>query len=134
MKRVLSDFLLLTAFLTLCLTASAKPRSFKQAQSIAERQAQKLGIVIDQSSLAKAPRLNGVTDDNTSKPYFVFPNGEEKGFTVFRVTTASLKSSATRTEAHIPKTNCLKDMWISFSSTRRWWRQWRKATTLPSRP
>lgn len=48
MKRVLSDFLLLTAFLTLCLTASAKPRSFKQAQSIAERQAQKLGIVIDQ--------------------------------------------------------------------------------------
>ena len=82
MKRVLSDFLLLTAFLTLCLTASAKPRSFKQAQSIAERQAQKLGIVIDQSSLAKAPRLNGVTDDNTSKPYFVFPNGEEKGFTV----------------------------------------------------
>ena len=82
MKRVLSDFLLLTAFLTLCLTASAKPRSFKQAQSIAERQAQKLGIVIDQSSLAKAPRLNGVIDDNTSKPYFVFPNGEEKGFTV----------------------------------------------------
>ena len=82
MKRVLSDFLLLTAFLTLCLTASAKPRSFKQAQSIAERQAQKLGIVIDQSSLAKAPRLNGVTDNNTSKPYFVFPNGEEKGFTV----------------------------------------------------
>lgn len=82
MKRVLSDFLLLTAFLTLCLTASAKPRSFKQAQSIAERQAHKLGIVIDQSSLAKAPRLNGVTDDNTSKPYFVFPNGEEKGFTV----------------------------------------------------
>lgn len=73
---------MLTAFLTLCLTASAKPRSFKQAQSIAERQAQKLGIVIDQSSLAKAPRLNGVTDDNTSKPYFVFPNGEEKGFTV----------------------------------------------------
>ena len=73
---------MLTAFLTLCLTASAKPRSFKQAQSIAERQAQKLGIVIDQSSLAKAPRLNGVTDDNTSKPYFFFPNGEEKGFTV----------------------------------------------------
>ena len=73
---------MLTAFLTLCLTASAKPRSFKQAQSIAERQAQKLGIVIDQSSLAKAPRLNGVTDNNTSKPYFVFPNGEEKGFTV----------------------------------------------------
>lgn len=60
MKRVLSDFLLLTAFLTLCLTASAKPRSFKQAQSIAERQAQKLGIVIDQSSLEspKAERCN----------------------------------------------------------------------------
>lgn len=82
MKCISSGLLFVTTFLTLCLTASAKPHSFKQAQSIAERQAQKLGIVIDQSFLAKAPRLNGVTDDNTSKPYFVFPNGEEKGFTV----------------------------------------------------
>ncbi len=73
---------LLFLFLLLHLVALAGPRSFQQAKQIARRQAALHGIVMDESatSLAKSTRNSAVSSELSA--YYVFPNGEGKGFTI----------------------------------------------------
>ncbi len=63
------------------LPAWAGPRSFTQAQMIAEAKAKSLGIVIDSKARAKAKVLNRTQTQQTAD-YYVFPNGSGKGFTI----------------------------------------------------
>ena len=79
-----------TALLAVGLTlfqvlAWAGPRSFQQAQAIAERQAALQGIVMDQQQVSKARKqylLNGSSSSETATSYYVFDNGSDKGFTI----------------------------------------------------
>lgn len=79
-----------TALLAVGLTlfqilAWAGPRSFQQAQAIAERQAALQGIVMDQQQVSKARKqyqLNGSGSSETAISYYVFDNGADKGFTI----------------------------------------------------
>lgn len=68
--------------LMMSLASFAGPRSFQQAKEIALRQAAQLGISMDETSSAKAKskRVNSVSGEVPA--YYVFPNGEGKGFTV----------------------------------------------------
>lgn len=63
----------------------AGPRSFRQAQAIAERQAALQGIQMSQQSMTKA-RMQYQTDANhdslSASSYYVFDNGDNKGFTI----------------------------------------------------
>lgn len=61
---------------------SAKQRSFSEAYSIAELQARRLGIDMDAASLSKAKSLNALAFSGKPVTYYVFPNGENKGFTI----------------------------------------------------
>lgn len=85
------------AFLMVPLTIFAAPRSFLQAKAIAERQAAKLGISIDESFASQAKAFSGMDfSDETAnfakssgssassqtEDFYVFPNGENKGFTI----------------------------------------------------
>ena len=63
----------------------AGPRSFQQAQAIAERQAALQGIIMDQQQVSKARKqylLNGSSSSETATSYYVFDNGADKGFTI----------------------------------------------------
>lgn len=65
--------------------AWAGPRSFLQAQAIAERQAALQGIVMDQQQVSKARKqyqLNSSSSSETATSYYVFDNGSDKGFTI----------------------------------------------------
>lgn len=77
------SLLILMLVLFVKLAAIAGPRSFVQAQKIAENQASRLGIVIDRKARAKARAINGV-DSHLKQvvDYYVFPNGADKGFTI----------------------------------------------------
>ena len=79
-----------TALLAVGLTlfqvlAWAGPRSFQQAQAIAERQAALQGIIMDQQQVSKARKqylLNGSSSSETATSYYIFDNGADKGFTI----------------------------------------------------
>lgn len=73
---------LLLLLLMMSLASFAGPRSFQQAKEIALRQAAQLGISMDEasSSKAKAKRVKSMSGEVPA--YYVFPNGEGKGFTV----------------------------------------------------
>lgn len=79
-----------TALLAVGLTlfqvlAWAGPRSFQQAQAIAERQAALQGIIMDQQQVSKARKQyqqNSSGSTETATSYFVFDNGADKGFTI----------------------------------------------------
>lgn len=79
-----------TALLAVGLTlfqvlAWAGPRSFQQAQAIAERQAALQGIIMDQQQVSKARKqylLNGSSSSETATSYYIFDNGSDKGFTI----------------------------------------------------
>lgn len=79
-----------TALLAVGLTlfqvlAWAGPRSFQQAQAIAERQAALQGIVMDQQQVSKARKQyqqNSSGSTETATSYYVFDNGADKGFTI----------------------------------------------------
>ena len=64
----------------------AGPRSFQQALKIAERQAALLGITMDESAMSQAKSFGGKTSAGSTSDapsaYYVFPNGEDKGFTI----------------------------------------------------
>lgn len=63
----------------------AAPRTFRQAQAIAERQAAKLGIVIAQEAMTQSRSRYATPSkakSDPTAPYYVFANGEDKGFTI----------------------------------------------------
>ena len=61
----------------------AGPRSFSQARRIAEAQAARLGITIDQKAAAKARQMNQSDGEAVQMAdYYVFPNGQDRGFTI----------------------------------------------------
>lgn len=64
------------------LASFAGPRSFQQAKEIALRQAAQLGISMDEASSAKAKSKRVKSVSGEVPAYYVFPNGEGKGFTV----------------------------------------------------
>lgn len=65
-------------------SAWAGPRSYQQAKQIAERLAAKLGIVMDEQAGAEAKGLPDVSSSAAIEAvaYYVFSNGEDKGFTI----------------------------------------------------
>ena len=73
---------LMLLLLIVQLASFAGPRNFQQAKDIALRQAARLGISMDEDSSAKAKskRVKGVQGEVPA--YYVFSNGEDKGFTV----------------------------------------------------
>ena len=66
-----------------CISSLAGPRSYAQAKAIAEKQAAKLGIQIDEdrSPACRAKSFGGETNSQTVS-YYVFTNGEDKGFVI----------------------------------------------------
>ena len=68
--------------LLMSLASFAGPRSFQQAKEIALRQAAQLGISMDETSSAKAKSKRVKSASGEVPAYYVFPNGEGKGFTV----------------------------------------------------
>ena len=78
--------LLLILLVSLPSALFAGPRSFQQALKIAERQAALLGITMDEIAVSQAKSFGGKTSagSSSSSPsaYYVFPNGEDKGFTI----------------------------------------------------
>ncbi len=68
--------------LMMSLASFAGPRSFQQAKEIALRQAAQLGIRMDEASSAKAKSKRVKSVSGEVPAYYVFPNGEGKGFTV----------------------------------------------------
>ena len=69
------------------LLAWAGPRSFQQAQAIAERQAALQGIVMDQQQVSKARKQyqqEGSSSSETATSYYVFDNGADKDSPSFR--------------------------------------------------
>lgn len=73
-------FFLSLAFLMVPLTMLAGPRSFQQAKAIAERQAAKLGISMDET--ANFAKSFGNAAASETEDFYIFPNGEDKGFTI----------------------------------------------------
>lgn len=73
---------LLLLLLMMSLASFAGPRSFQQAKEIALRQAAQLGISMDETSSAKAKSKRVKSVSGEVPAYYVFPNGEGKGFTV----------------------------------------------------
>ena len=78
--------LLFVLLLSLPSALFAGPRSFQQALKIAERQAALLGITMDESAVSQAKSFGGKTSASSASvsfsAYYVFPNGEDKGFTI----------------------------------------------------
>jgi len=74
--------LLLLVFVGMQVAAFAGPRSFQQAKKIAERQATQLGIVMDESASSHAKSVRSRITSGEIPAYYVFPNGEDKGFTI----------------------------------------------------
>lgn len=80
-KRI--PFLVMALGLFVALSAWAGPRTFEQAQKIAETQAGRLGLTVDRKAMARAKAINGVVDGvRKVANYYVFPNGAGKGFTI----------------------------------------------------
>lgn len=76
-------FLVMTLGLFVVLSAWGGPRTFEQAQKIAETQATRLGLTVDRKAMARAKAINGVVDGvRKVANYYVFPNGTNKGFTI----------------------------------------------------
>ena len=76
-------FFVMTLGLFVALSAWAGPRTFEQAQKIAEAQASRLGLTVDRKAMARAKAINGVADGvRKVTNYYVFPNGAGKGFTI----------------------------------------------------
>lgn len=73
---------LLLLFLMVQLASFAGPRSFQQAKEIAALQAAKLGIVMDGISPAKVKYKSIKSATGEVPAYYVFSNGDGKGFTV----------------------------------------------------
>lgn len=73
---------LLLLLLMVQLASFAGPRSFQQAKEIAALQAAKLGIVMDGISPAKVKYKSIKSATGEVPAYYVFSNGEGKGFTV----------------------------------------------------
>ena len=73
---------LLLLLLMMSLASFAGPRSFQQAKEIALRQAAQLGISMDEASSARAKSKRVKSVSGEVPAYYVFPNGEGKGFTV----------------------------------------------------
>jgi len=73
--------ILLSTFV--CISSLASPRSYSQARAIAEKQAAKLGIKIDDENAlnSKAKSFGGGTSSQSAS-YYVFANGEDKGFVI----------------------------------------------------
>ena len=86
MKLKIKRTALLAVGLTLFqILAWAGPRSFQQAQVIAQRQATLQGIVMDQQQVSKARKQyqqEGSGSSETATSYYVFDNGADKGFTI----------------------------------------------------
>lgn len=78
--------LLLSLMLLLSVSAIAGPRSYQQAKAIAQRQAAMLGIEMDAEVAASAKAAPRMSVSSTVSPsatcYYVFANGEDKGFTI----------------------------------------------------
>lgn len=78
--------LLLSLMLLLSVSAIAGPRSYQQAKAIAQRQAAMLGIKMDAEVAASAKAAPRMSVSSTVSPsatcYYVFANGEDKGFTI----------------------------------------------------
>lgn len=82
-----------TALLAVGLTlfqvlAWAGPRSFQQAQAIAERQAALQGIIMDQQQVSKARKqylLNGSSSSETATSYYVLTTVLTRDSPSFRV-------------------------------------------------
>lgn len=78
--------LLLSLMLLLSVSAIAGPRSYQQAKAIAQRQAAMLGIEMDAEVTASAKAAPRMSVSSTVSPsatcYYVFANGEDKGFTI----------------------------------------------------
>ena len=73
----------MTLGLFVALSAWGGPRTFEQAQKIAETQATRLGLTVDRKAMARAKAINGVVDGvRKVANYYVFPNGTDKGFTI----------------------------------------------------
>lgn len=73
----------MTLGLFVALPAWSGPRTFEQAQKIAETQATRLGLTVDRKAMARAKAINGVVDGvRKVANYYVFPNGTDKGFTI----------------------------------------------------
>ncbi len=73
---------LLFLILLVHLVAFAGPRSFQRAKQIAERQAALHGIVMDESATSQAKSVGRRVVSSDTPAYYVFPNGENKGFTI----------------------------------------------------
>ena len=86
MKQKTQRAVLLMAGLALAHAwAWAGPRSFRQAQAIAERQATVQGINMSQQAIAKARKrfqANGNGASSSAPSYYVFDNGDDNGFTI----------------------------------------------------
>lgn len=74
--------LLLFALMLAGVGAQARQRTFSEARAIAERQAESLGISVDAKYMARANGFNLVDSCGLTSPYYVFLNGENKGFTI----------------------------------------------------
>lgn len=81
--RINKSILLILLSSFVCISSLAGPRSYAQAKAIAEKQAAKLGIQIDENSspACKAKSLGGGTSSQAAS-YYVFTNGEDKGFVI----------------------------------------------------
>lgn len=85
MLKIKRTALLVVGITLFQVLAWAGPRSFQQAQAIAERQAALQGIIMDQQQVSKARKqylLNGSSSSETATSYYVFDNGSDKGFTI----------------------------------------------------
>ena len=99
------SLLILMLVLFVKLAAIAGPRSFVQAQKIAENQASRLGIVIDRKARAKARAINGV-DSHLKQvvDYYVFPTEPTRASPSCRAMTVCPKSWAMPTAEPTTKT------------------------------
>lgn len=90
MKRTILTALSLLTLFVLPHHLSAGPRSWQQAQKIAERHAEKLGIIDEKSEVHLAKTAE--TEDFKSRKsgqkltktpaYYIFEHGKNKGFTI----------------------------------------------------
>ena len=73
--------LILTLSLAFASSAWAGPRSWQQAKAIAEQQAAKLGITLDEDATSNA-KANGQSSTATNASYYVFANSDSKGYVI----------------------------------------------------
>ena len=73
--------LILTLSLAFASSAWAGPRSWQQAKAIAEQQAAKLGITLDEDATSNA-KANGQSSTATNASYYVFANSDSKGYII----------------------------------------------------